>query len=226
MTWSARGVAHREHLASGREADVFLRPDGLLAKRSRTGRDLEPEAELLRYLRAHNVPVPRVAGVDGDELVMEYVPGPRMSEEVGAKPWRAGALGRELARLHRRLDAVPAPDFLPGEGGLLHLDLHPGNVVLGPDGPVVLDWACAARGDRMVDVALSWLAMAVCRLRPVRRAARWRLARSFLANVDGAVAGAMPAAAEIRLARHHRDSAEREAVHRLVERYQHERHQH
>lgn len=210
-----RDEAHRL-LASGREADVYLRPDGLLVKRSRTGRDPAPEAELMRYLSRHGIPVPRVADASETDLVMEYVPGPRMSQEVDAKPWRAGALGRELADLHRRLDDVPAPDFLEGEGGLLHLDLHPGNVVLGPEGPVVVDWTSARRGDRRVDVALSWLAMAVAPLRPFKRLARSRLLRGFLSGVDAEVRAAMPAAAAIRLARHQRDEAEVSAVRRLV----------
>ncbi|GLZ29857.1 hypothetical protein Lesp02_20470 [Lentzea sp. NBRC 105346] len=210
-----RSVAHGQHLASGRESDVYLRPDGLLVKRTRTGRDLRQEAALMRYLSRHGVPVPRVHDVTADELVMEYVPGPRMSEEVGAHPWRAGALGRDLAQLHQRLDEVRAPDFLSGSGKLLHLDLHPGNVVLGPDGPVVLDWANAMKGDRKVDVALSWLSMAVARLRPSRRLARWRFLKSFLAEC-GDVQEALPEAAEIRLARHVRDEAERDALRKLV----------
>ncbi|MFT7841296.1 phosphotransferase [Saccharothrix sp. BKS2] len=210
-----RDEAHRL-LASGQEADVYLRSDGLLVKRSRAGRDARPEAELMRYLRRHGLPVPRVAASSGTDLVMEYVPGPRMSEEVDAKPWRAGALGRELAELHRRLDDVPPPDFLPGEGGLLHLDLHPGNVVLGPEGPVVVDWTSAVRGDRRVDVALSWLVMAVAPLRPFKRLARSRLLKGFLSGVDGGVRAAMPAAAAIRLSRRQRDEAEVSAVRRLV----------
>ncbi|CAL9330913.1 Thiamine kinase [Actinosynnema sp. ALI-1.44] len=212
-----RDEAHRL-LASGREADVYLRPDGLLLKRSRTGRDLRQEARLMRHLSAHGIPVPRVRDASETDLVMEYVPGPRMSQELDAKPWRAGALGRELAELHRCLDDVPAPDFLPGDGCLLHLDLHPGNVVLGPAGPVVVDWANAARGDRKVDVALSWLAIAVAPLRPFKRLARTLMMRSFLAGVDVEVRRAMPAAAAIRLARHARDAAEVDAVNRLVAR--------
>ncbi|CCH34818.1 phosphotransferase [Actinosynnema sp. NPDC047251] len=211
-----RNEAHRL-LASGREADVYLRSDGLLLKRSRAGRDLEPEALLMRYLHARGIPVPRVHDVDGGDLVMEYVPGPRMSQELDAKPWRAGQLGRELADLHRCLDSVAAPDFLPGEGCLLHLDLHPGNVVLGPAGPVVVDWASAQRGDRRVDVALSWLTIAVAPLRPFKRLARSRLVRGFLSGVDREARRAMPAAAEIRLARHSRDPIEVRAVRKLVE---------
>jgi Ser/Thr protein kinase RdoA (MazF antagonist) len=217
---TSRDEAHRL-LASGREADVYLRPDGLLVKRSRAGRDLGPEAELMRYLHRHGIPVPRVADASESDLVMEYVPGPRMSQELDAKPWRARALGRELAELHRKLDAVPPPAFLDGQGfTVLHLDLHPGNVVMGPEGAVVVDWASARKGDRKIDIAMSWLAIAVAPLRPVKRVARARLVRGFLSGVDVSVRldarRAMGTAAEIRLARHKRDEAEVSAVRRLV----------
>jgi aminoglycoside phosphotransferase (APT) family kinase protein len=43
---------------------------------------------------------------------------------------------------------------------LLHLDLHPGNVICSPTGPVVIDWTNARRGAAEVDVALTWILMA------------------------------------------------------------------
>jgi len=144
-----------------------------------------------------------------------------MYEEIGRKPWLAGQLGRELADLHRRLDVIAAPDFLSGEGNLLHLDLHPGNVVLGPEGPVVLDWASATKGDRRLDVALSWVSLAVARLAPVMKLTRWRFLRSFMADVDPRVVEAIPEAARIRLERHDRDPAERAALQKLMDRKRH-----
>ncbi|KOV81955.1 phosphotransferase [Nocardia sp. NRRL S-836] len=216
MTAGMRSVAQRQHLASGQDSDVFIRSDGLLVKRTRTGRDLRREAEMMSYLSGHGIPVPRVHEATADELVMQYVPGPRMSEEIGRRPWLAGPLGRELAGLHRRLDAVQAPCFLTGDGDLLHLDLHPGNVVLGPEGPVVLDWACATRGDRRLDVALSWVSLAVARLTTARRLTRWSFLRSFMANVDPRAREAIPEAARIRLERHDRDPRERAALEKLM----------
>lgn len=218
MTAGMRSVAQRQHLASGQDSDVFIRSDGLLVKRTRTGRDLRREAEMMTYLSGHGIAVPRVHDVTADELVMQYVPGPRMSEEIGRKPWLAAQLGRELAELHHQLDRIAAPDFLSGDGDLLHLDLHPGNVVLGPEGPVVLDWASAIKGDRRVDVALSWVSLAVARLKPVRKLTRWRFLRSFMANVDPKAREAIPEAARIRLARHDRDPVERAALQRLMDR--------
>ena len=53
-----------------------------------------------------------------------------------------------LADLHDRLHEIAGPDWLPGmpDGGdrLLHLDLHPLNVIMSPNGPVVIDWPNAA----------------------------------------------------------------------------------
>ena len=40
---------------------------------------------------------------------------------------------------------------------LVHFDLHPDNVLLGPDGPVLIDWTNAHAGDPDADVALTWL---------------------------------------------------------------------
>ncbi|WP_093591966.1 phosphotransferase [Lentzea waywayandensis] len=221
MTAGMRSVAQRQHLASGQDSDVFIRSDGLLVKRTRTGRDLRREAEMMSYLSGFGIPVPRVHDCTADELVMQYVPGPRMSEEIGRKPWLAGSLGAELADLHHRLDVIPAPDFLSGEGDLLHLDLHPGNVVLGPEGPVVLDWASATKGDRRLDVALSWVSLAVAHLAPVMKLTRWRFLRSFMANVDPEAKDAIPEAARIRLARHDRDPRERAALQKLMDRERH-----
>ncbi len=69
-----------------------------------------------------------------------------------------------LADLHHGLHALPAPDFLTrapvGDGDrILHLDLHPLNVIMSPKGPVVIDWARACRGDPAVDVAVAWMLM-------------------------------------------------------------------
>lgn len=200
---------------------MFIRSDGLLVKRTRTGRDLRREAEMMSYLSGCGIPVPRVHEATEDELVMQYVPGPRMSEEIGRKPWLAGSLGQELADLHHRLDVIPAPGFLSGDGDLLHLDLHPGNVVLGPEGPVVLDWASATKGDRRLDVALSWVSLAVAHLAPVMKLTRWRFLRSFMANVDPEARNAIPEAARIRLERHDRDPRERAALQKLMDRERH-----
>lgn len=61
-----------------------------------------------------------------------------------------------LAALHRPLHAIAAPAWLgaigPGDA-MLHLDLHPENVLMATRGPHVMDWANAHRGHWAVDVA-------------------------------------------------------------------------
>jgi aminoglycoside phosphotransferase (APT) family kinase protein len=125
------------------------------------------EARTMSYLHDHGYPVPAVQEVsdDGFDLVMERVDGPTMVEELGRAPWRVRALARMLAELHKQLHEIVAPDFLPvapvGKGDrVLHLDLHPLNVLLPQTGPVVIDWTGASRGDPTVDVGLAWALMA------------------------------------------------------------------
>jgi aminoglycoside phosphotransferase (APT) family kinase protein len=153
-------------IASGRDADIYAYGDGLVLRRSRAGRSMETEARLMAYARDHGYPVPAVDHLsdDGTDLIMERIEGASMVEVLGKKPWSLRSQGTLLAELHRRLHLIPAPDWLrslPGSEGtaLLHLDLHPLNVLLGPSGPVVIDWPNAARGDPAVDVALSWVLM-------------------------------------------------------------------
>jgi aminoglycoside phosphotransferase (APT) family kinase protein len=64
------------------------------------------------------------------------------------------------------LHEIPAPDWVraspagPAGDRLIHLDLHPMNVMMTPRGPVVIDWPNASRGDPSTDVALTWALMA------------------------------------------------------------------
>src|SRR4051794_10258399 len=40
---------------------------------------------------------------------------------------------------------------------LLHLDLHPDNVILSPTGPILINWQAAVAGPAAADVAHTWL---------------------------------------------------------------------
>ncbi len=120
----------------------------------------------MEYLRNHDYPVPAVEEVndDGTDLVMERIDGPSMVDYMTKRPWAIRRQGMVLATLHRRLHAIAPPEFLPpapvGVGDrFLHMDLHPLNVMIGPKGPVVIDWPNAARGDPLVDVGLAWVLM-------------------------------------------------------------------
>jgi aminoglycoside phosphotransferase (APT) family kinase protein len=190
-------------LASGRDADIFAYGDGLVLRRSRQGRSMEAEARVMEYARGHGYPVPAVDHLsdDGTDMVMERLAGRSMMEVLGRRPWTLRSLGALLGDLHRRLHDIPAPDWLvqaPGAPGdrLVHLDLHPMNVIVGPAGPVVIDWTNAGRGLAATDVALTWVLMAAGDV-PGRRLtsavlsrARQALIASFLATVDAGAARA------------------------------------
>ena len=125
------------------------------------------EARTMEYLRGHGYPVPAVEDVsdDGTDLVMERIEGSSMVDVMTRRPWSIRRQGTVLASLHRRLHDVPPPDFLPaapvGTGDcFLHMDLHPLNVMISAEGPVVIDWPNAARGDPAIDVGLAWVLMA------------------------------------------------------------------
>lgn len=112
----------------------------------------------MRFARDCGYPVPEIISVTGPDLVLERIEGPTMMEALVADPTALERIASELAQLHERLHRIVAPAWLPqrDEGErLLHLDLHPGNVILGPGGPVVIDWANAARGSAGLDPAIA-----------------------------------------------------------------------
>src|SRR5258708_21473914 len=151
-------------IGTGRSADIFaLGPDRVL-RRFRTPRDTRPEAEIMIYLAEAGYPVPKVYDTDGPDLVMERLDGRAMLADLAGKPWRARRYGRMLAGLHDRLHDIEAPPglrvaFGPGRR-VLHLDLHPGNVMITSRGPVLIDWANAHAGPPRTDTAMAHLIMA------------------------------------------------------------------
>ncbi len=70
---------------------------------------------------------------------------------------------------------------MTGDGpSILHLDLHPANVMLTRCGPVVIDWANAARGEGEFDVALTAVVLAGAPVGPPLSWLRDRFVRAFL----------------------------------------------
>jgi aminoglycoside phosphotransferase (APT) family kinase protein len=152
--------------AFGRSADVFDLGHGRVLRRYHDQtRSARREAEIMSWAGAHGVPVPEVFNVDGPAIVMEKVDGPTMLADVARRPWRLFSHAASLARLHDQVHAVPALDWMRapfGDGeALLHLDLHPGNVLLSARGPVLIDWEGAARGPAEADLALCWFVVAL-----------------------------------------------------------------
>lgn len=144
-------------LAEGLNADVYAVSDNQVLRRYRAGQDASREVAIMRHVVAHGFPAPVVHRADGPDVLMERLHGPTLLQALaaGMVSMRAGA--RTLADLHERLHAIPAP----GGGAVVHLDLHPANIVLTEGrGPVLIDWANARGGNPAVDVAISALIIA------------------------------------------------------------------
>jgi len=183
-----------ELLAQGRDCDIFDRGDGTVLRRSRRAYDQGPEARIMAYVAEQGYPVPVVHELadEGRDLIMEKVPGPTMVQGLERRPWRARAVGRQLGELHNRLHEIPGPHWLPRlptGGALLHFDLHPQNVILAPDGPVVIDWTNACVGEPGVDVARAW-ALTACADTDVGGVIKLALTRVRRALVEGFLATA------------------------------------
>jgi tRNA A-37 threonylcarbamoyl transferase component Bud32 len=181
-------------VGAGRAADVYDIGGGRVLRRYRAPFDVQPEAAVMRHVGQAGFPVPRVYEADGPDLVMERLDGRDMLAELSRKPWLARRHGRTLAALHNRLHEIPAPAGLAPASGpgdrVLHLDLHPANVMLTGRGPVVIDWSQARAGAAGADVAMAYLIMASsdtdlipAPLRPVVGTLRAAFLRQFLAGV-------------------------------------------
>ena len=188
-------------IARGRAADVFDDGPGRVRRRYRPGEggDVAAEAAVMEHARSHGFPVPEVFDVSGRDLVMERVDGVTMLADLGRRPWRVWSHGALLASLHVSLHTIPALDGLPcplGRGAsLVHLDLHPDNVMLTARGPVVIDWSNASRGEGADDVASTWVIVATSvvdsrLLRWLAMPGRRELLRAFLSGVDADAARA------------------------------------
>jgi aminoglycoside phosphotransferase (APT) family kinase protein len=148
-------------LGSGRSADVYEIDEAWVLRRDRAGwGDATAEAAVMQHLRSHGYPVPGVRAATRGDLVMERLSGPTMLEAFGQGLLSAQEAGLTLARLLRKLHAVPARLSADPAVRVLHLDLHPDNVMLTPDGPKVIDWSNAEEGPPGLDWAMSAVILA------------------------------------------------------------------
>jgi tRNA A-37 threonylcarbamoyl transferase component Bud32 len=186
-------VVPAQPIASGRDSEIFLMDDGRVARSYRDGRPARAEAELIQQVWALGYPVPRVDEWDGPTIVMERIDGPTLGQQMlsGAVPLDEGAA--LWAGLQEQLHRLPWPGTEP----LIHADFHPFNVILGPGGPVVIDWTNAGSGPGGLDVALSAVILAgVALTGEVPEAAE--LLEAYAAAVATPYVEFLPRAAEIR----------------------------
>ncbi len=188
-------------IAEGRASEILDLGGGRVLRRFKAGGNPQREALVMRHAREHGYPVPEVFEVAADSMVLERIEGPTMLEAVFAEPGTLEENTRLLVGLHDELHRIASPEGLAAWGGgdrLLHLDLHPANVILSPAGPVVIDWANARRGDPLLDVVYTWIIIATSN-------GTGRLGRDFveifLAHFDREeLLAHVPLAAEHRLA--------------------------
>ena len=223
-----------ELIGRGRDCDVFEAGPGRVLRRNRDGRSTEVEALTMRHCAAHGYPVPEVFDAHGADIVMQRLDGPTMLGDMSARPWTMMAKARQLAELIDRLGRVPLPDHeLPaavddrGDRGdtLVHLDLHPENVILTHDGPIVIDWSNTGIGVAGLDAANTWLTLSAGQpdgsavMRTVVTVGRRFFVRGFVSSIDRSAAVRMlPTALELRLLDPNQSDGERAAMRSLVER--------
>jgi Ser/Thr protein kinase RdoA (MazF antagonist) len=158
-----------------------------------------------------------VLDVTADALVLERIEGPTMAEQIKADVSTLATNASLLVRLHDQLHAITAPPTLSAitDGDcLLHLDLHPANVILAATGPVVIDWTNARRGDPAFDVAYTWVIGATSQGHGRLRG----FLDHFLSHFDRLeLLRLLPLAAECRMADVNVTDTERKAIRRLVQ---------
>jgi aminoglycoside phosphotransferase (APT) family kinase protein len=164
-------------LARGRDADVYALDDATVLRRVRDPEHARTrhEARIMAYLAERGYPVPRVYDADDTAIVMQRLTGPTLLESWQRRPWTLRANARLLASLHDALGKIPAPDWLEAPPGrprtasrraVMHLDLHPGNVILTARGPVVIDWTTCAAGEPALDLAKTLITIGTADLPP------------------------------------------------------------
>jgi aminoglycoside phosphotransferase (APT) family kinase protein len=209
---------------------------GRVLRRYRVPIDVAAEVRLMQHLAASGYPVPEVYDADGQDMVMERLDGPDLLADLGRRPWLIRRHARTLADLHDRLHKITAPPDLRaaiGPGGavfdpgsvVLHMDLHPANVMLTGRGPVVIDWVGARSGPAGADVAMAYVIMTTSDtdlipvyLRPVIKYLRTAFCRRFVASVQDSPWPHIARAARLRMTDVNVRPSEADRLLRLAER--------
>lgn len=196
------------------------RPDGHYALRLFHAGDEDGcaiERAAMAAASAAGLPVPAVhaAGAWGERpaLLLTWLSGRTLLDELKSRPWRARALGVAFGRTQAALHTLVAPSPLnarpdgwirwlgptypelaarlrqePQRGALLHLDYHPLNVLTdGQRITGVLDWRNALAGPPKADAARTLAILVVDRYgNPslAERIVRWRFARGWRAGYE------------------------------------------
>jgi aminoglycoside phosphotransferase (APT) family kinase protein len=143
----------------------------------------ERERVVMKTAREAGLPTPELhaSGIwqDRPVLLITWLPGRMLTDEIRARPWHLWRLGIAFGRMQAAIHALPAPDLLCqqprtwitwqcndpilldrlrhqpcSDGALLHLDYHPNNVLTdGKRITGIVDWANTHAGDPRADAA-------------------------------------------------------------------------
>jgi Ser/Thr protein kinase RdoA (MazF antagonist) len=80
---------------------------------------------------------------------------------VSLRDWMDGAsrVSGDVLPDDVALGVLALIDRLPPGDQLCHADLHPGNVIMTPHGPRIIDWACAFRAPGIIDIGRCHVAL-------------------------------------------------------------------
>ncbi|OIJ69784.1 serine/threonine-protein kinase [Streptomyces mangrovisoli] len=144
------GVVYLGEDTEGRRVAVkILRPE--LADDPGFLRRFEREARALATLDTPHVVRVLELSAQGEDpyLITEYVPGGSLAERLDAGPLEPEAAVALAHALAVALTAIHA-------AGIVHRDLKPSNVLLGPDGPKVIDFGIAQLADASAVTRTGW----------------------------------------------------------------------